>query len=45
LNLSKEEYLEIIKRNCYYCGSEPELKQPHRGRGKYVGVPVPYNGI
>ena len=44
-NLSKEEHLEIIKQNCYYCGSEPELKQPHKGKGKYVGVPVPYNGI
>jgi len=44
-NLSKEEHLEIVKQNCYYCGSEPELKQPHRGKGKYVGVPVPYNGI
>lgn len=44
-NLSKEEHLKIIKQNCYYCGSEPELKQPHRGKGKYVGVPVPYNGI
>jgi len=44
-NLSKEEYLEVIKQNCYYCGSEPELKQPHRGKGRYVGVPVPYNGI
>jgi hypothetical protein len=43
--LSKEEHLEIIKQNCYYCGSEPELKQPHKGKGKYVGVPVPYNGI
>jgi len=44
-NLSKEEHLEIIKKNCYYCGLEPELKQPHRGKGKYVGIPVPYNGI
>ena len=44
-NLSKEEHLEIIKQNCCYCGSEPELKQPHRGKGKSVGVPVPYNGI
>lgn len=44
-NLSKEEHLEIIKQPCYYCGSEPKLKQPNRGKGKYVGVPVPYNGI
>lgn len=44
-DLSKEEYLEIVKQNCYYCGSKPELKQPHRGKGKYVGIPVPYNGI
>jgi hypothetical protein len=44
-NLSKEEHLKIIKQNCYYCGSKPKLKQPHRGKGKYVGVPVPYNGI
>jgi len=44
-NLSKEQHLEIIKQNCHYCGSEPELKQPHRGKEKYVGVPVPYNGI
>lgn len=44
-NLSKKEYLEIIKQNCYYCGSEPELRQPSRGKGKYVGIPVLYNGI
>lgn len=36
-NLSKEEHLEIIKQNCYYCGSEPELKQPNRGEGKICG--------
>ena len=44
-NLSKEEYIEIVNKNCFYCGSKPELKQPHRGKGKYVGVPIPYNGI
>jgi hypothetical protein len=43
--LTKEEHFEIIKQKCYYCGSEPELKQPHKGKGKYIGVPVPYNGI
>ena len=43
--MSKEEHLEIIQQNCYYYGSKPELKQPHRGKGKYVGVPVYYNGI
>jgi hypothetical protein len=44
-NLTKKEHLEIVKQNCHYCGSEPEIKQPHRGKGRYVGVPVPYNGI
>lgn len=44
-NLTKKQHLEIVKQNCYYCGSEPEIKQPHRGKGRYVGVPVSYNGI
>jgi hypothetical protein len=44
-NLTKEEYIEIAKKNCCYCGSDPEVKQPYRGNGRYVGVPTPYNGI
>ena len=44
-NLTKEEYIEIAKKNCHYCGSDPEVKQPYRGNGRYVGVPTPYNGI
>jgi hypothetical protein len=35
----------LFKKKCYYCGAIPEIKQPHRGKGRYVGVPVPYNGI
>lgn len=44
-NLTREEHLEIVQKKCYYCGADPEIKQPHIGKGKYVGVPVPYNGI
>lgn len=44
-SLLREEFDDLIKQNCFYCGSKPELKQPHRGNEKYVGVPVPYNGI
>lgn len=44
-NLTREEHLEIVQKNCHYCGSKPKIKQPHRGKGNYVGVPVPYNGI
>tara|TARA_B110000503_G_scaffold22355_1_gene34485 strand:- start:2370 stop:2969 length:600 start_codon:yes stop_codon:yes gene_type:complete len=43
--LSRCDYESIIKNNCYYCGSKPELKQPKRKIGDLVGVPVPYNGI
>jgi len=43
--LSKDEYIEIVKKNCNYCGESPPVKQPNRGKKKYVGVPVPYNGI
>ena len=44
-NLTKEDYIEIVKKNCYYCGTEAEVKQPQRKKGDYIGVPVPYNGI
>lgn len=44
-NLTREEHLEIVQKKCYYCGAIPEIKQPHRGKGRYVGVPVPYNGV
>lgn len=44
-NLSKEEYIEIVKKDCFYCGDPAPIKQPHRGKNYYVGVPVPYNGI
>jgi hypothetical protein len=44
-NLSKEEYVEIVKKDCFYCGEPAPTKQPHRGKNNYVGVPVPYNGI
>jgi hypothetical protein len=43
--LSKEDYIEIIKENCFYCGDSPPIKQPHRGKNYYVGVPIQYNGI
>ena len=43
--LSRNDYNEIVKQNCHYCGSEPEIKQPKRKSGDLVGVPVPYNGI
>lgn len=43
--LSINEYKDIIKNDCYYCGSNPELKQPKRKMGDLVGVPVSYNGI
>ena len=44
-NLTKEEFLEIVKKDCSYCGDPAPIKQPHRGKNYYVGVPVPYNGI
>ena len=44
-NLTKEEYIEIVKKDCFYCGSPAPIKQPHRGKKYYVGIPVPYNGI
>lgn len=44
-NLTKEEYIEIVKKECFYCGDPAPIKQPHRGKNRYVGVPVPYNGI
>jgi hypothetical protein len=43
--LTKEEHIFIVKQNCHYCGSQPEIKQPNRGKKNYVGIPVPYNGI
>jgi hypothetical protein len=44
-SLTKEEYVEIVKKDCHYCGDPAPIKQPNRGKEKYVGVPVPYNGI
>jgi hypothetical protein len=44
-NLSKKEFIDIVKKNCYYCGIEPPIKQPHKGKNRYIGVPVPYHGI
>jgi hypothetical protein len=44
-DLTKEEYIDIIKKDCFYCGEPAPIKQPNRGKEKYVGVPVPYNGI
>lgn len=43
--LLRDDFEELIKKNCFYCGEEPPLKQPYRGNGYYVGVPTPYNGI
>jgi hypothetical protein len=43
--LTRTDYDIIIKQNCYYCGSTPEIKQPKRKSGDLIGVPVPYNGI
>ena len=44
-SLSKEEYIELVRKDCFYCGNKAPTKQPHRGKNYYVGVPVPYNGI
>jgi len=44
-SLTKDEYIEIVKKDCYYCGEPAPIKQPNRGKEKYVGVPVPYNGV
>ena len=44
-NLTKEEYINLVKKDCYYCGEPAPTKQPNRGKEKYVGVPVQYNGI
>ena len=40
--LSKEEFKELTKRNCYYCGREPFQKTPPtiKGFGHYI-----YNGV
>lgn len=43
--LLRDDFDELIKKNCFYCGGEPPLKQPHRGNKTYVGVPTLYNGI
>ncbi len=43
--LLKNDFNELIKKSCFYCGEEPPLKQPYRGNGYYIGVPTPYNGI
>ena len=44
-NLTKKEHFEIITKDCYYCGTPPEVRQPTRGKDRYVGVPAPYNGV
>jgi hypothetical protein len=43
--LSKTQFENIIKQKCYYCGQEPELKQPQRKTGDLIGIPVNYNGV
>lgn len=43
--LLRDDFDELIKKNCFYCGGKPPLKQPHRGNKTYVGVPTLYNGI
>lgn len=40
--LTKEEFREYTKRNCYYCGCEPANSRWHHKHGKY---PLVYNGI
>jgi hypothetical protein len=39
--LSKEEFFELTKRNCFYCGKEPSyITKTRWGHGNYI-----YNGV
>jgi len=40
-NLTKEEFAELVKQNCYYCGKSPQTERYKRGaNGNFI-----YNGI
>ena len=41
LNISKEEFWEIVSQDCYYCGAEPRI----RWHGKSPNGPCRANGI
>jgi hypothetical protein len=44
-SLTKEQFGEITKMNCYYCGSEPSnIKDRHGKKRKYKNVYI-YNGV
>ena len=39
--LTRDQFRDLTKRNCYYCGKEPNNKiKGHRSNGEYI-----YNGI
>lgn len=42
-NLTKEQYFEVASQNCYYCGIEPIVKAP--SKGKSLNGLVKSNGI
>lgn len=39
-SLTKQQFVELTQRNCYYCGIEPYSIYKSRGNGRYI-----YNGI
>ncbi len=42
-NLNSEEVLELVKRNCHYCGSKPSSVQNYKQ--KYFSYSFLYNGL
>ena len=42
-NLSFDEFKCIVKKDCFYCGTPPELRSAIYH--KTCGIPVPINGI
>ena len=41
-NLDYEQFLDITQQNCYYCGSEPEMRPSHHKRWDFK---FPMSGI
>ncbi|MBE3139499.1 MAG: hypothetical protein IMZ53_02845 [Thermoplasmata archaeon] len=43
--LTKEEFLELTKSDCFYCGTEPKQYKSKYGNKSRKGIPFVYNGI